>query len=143
MVVHQPVKGVHAARATGVDERQPGRSGEGEAVAISGDIGDVISYETVGARQYLSLFAGIVEANHPVGRRDVTAPSLRIHKDPIDAEYVLIFKMHRMDIVGSKNVHATVEVPNPQAAAFVGSQRGNIAVAQDRGSGRKHLLPAK
>src|SRR5438105_2540533 len=135
MVVHQPVKGVHAARAAGVEKCQPGRSGKCEAVAIGGHIGDVVGYKTVGARQYLLLFAGIIESNQSVGGRDVSTASLRIQEYAIDAEYVLIFKMHCVDIVGGKNVHAAIEVPNPQAAALVGSQRGNVAVAQDCGSG--------
>ena len=63
MVVDQSVKCIHAARAAGVEESETRGSGKGEAVAVGGDIGDVVGDQAVGARQHLLLASGIVETN--------------------------------------------------------------------------------
>ena len=93
MVVDQSVKRVHAARAAGVEESKPSRSRKREAVAVSGDVRNVVGDQAIGARQHLLLASGIVETNQAVRGGNIDGGSLGIWKDPVHAEYVLIFYM--------------------------------------------------
>ena len=130
MVINQSMKRIHAARTGRVEEGQSGGSGEGEPVAVSSDIGDVIGNEPVGASQHLLLGASVVEANQAVGGGDVDCAGLRVRKNAVDTKYVLVFDVVRAACVGSKNIEAAIEIADPEAATRVRCERGNVAIAK-------------
>ncbi len=62
VIVHQSVKRIHAARAAGIEKGESCRSCKCQATAITGDVGNVVGNQAVGARQHLLFVPGIVEA---------------------------------------------------------------------------------
>src|ERR1043165_8103674 len=57
MIVDQPLEGVHAASARGVQECQPCGCGQREPVLIRRDVGYVVGDEAIGASEDLLLIA--------------------------------------------------------------------------------------
>ncbi len=67
VVVHQSVKGIEAAGAAAVNERESGGRGHGETIGIHHDVRDVIRDQTVGAEDHLFLVRRRVEQHQTVG----------------------------------------------------------------------------
>src|SRR5580658_6743710 len=110
MIAYQSVKSVHAVRPAGVEEGEAGRSGQRESIAVGNNIGHVVGDQSVGPRQHLLFAAGIVEANQTVGGGDIDRAGLRVRKNTIHAEDMIVFYMPDAAVVRCQQIEAAVEV---------------------------------
>src|SRR6266576_1819167 len=137
------MEGVHAVRATGIEKRKTRGSGERQASAVGSDIGDMIGDQAVAPRQNLLLTTRIVEAHQSIRGRDIDRARLRVGENSIYAKDMLVFHMSDAAFIGGEQIKATIEVANPKLPARIGSQRGDVPVAQYRRPGCEDSLPTK
>src|ERR1700689_1148522 len=91
MIADEPMKGVHAACAGGIEESKPSRRGKRQAVTVGNDVGHVVSDESVGAGQHLLFAARVVEPHQAVSGGNGDGSALGIAENPVYAEHVLVF----------------------------------------------------
>ena len=117
------MKGIHAARAAGVEKCQSCRSRHGKPIAIGRHIGHVVSDESIGASQNLLFVSRAIKSNQAVGGGNVHRARLRIQKDAVDAEHMLVFHMGCASVVAVQDIEAAIKVADPEATGCVGGQR--------------------